>query len=556
MLISLQLEQIAVIEKVTLEPEAGFLVLSGETGAGKSIIIDSINMALGERTSKDLIRRGADRAKVQALFDVEESVEEMLRDKGIETEDGQVLISRELHRDGRTICRINGELATVASVKTAAPFLLNIHGQHDNQILLQNSSHIDFIDRFAKNETERAQYREVYDEITATDKEIEQLQSIQEQAQLMDLYRYQIQEIEQAQLRIGEENEIRTQLKLLEHTEIISESVEQAYHELYGSDGAYDAISRVVDTLGKAVSYDPTLEPIYQTLEEAEMMMDDASHSLRTYAEGMDRDPQTLDLLQNRLKQILDLKRKYGKTEEDVLDYYQEILKKAEGFGTYEERLSELQQRREEQARLLESLAERLSETRRKAASLLERKIMEQLTQLDMGKMRFAVQFLPTEATGKGKEKASFLLASNPGEELKELSKIASGGELSRIMLALKSVLADADPAGTLIFDEIDVGVSGRAAQKIAEKLAELSKKKQVVCITHLPQIAAMADSHFLIEKQESEGRAVTHVTLLNRTLRLKELARMLGGVSVTELTVAAAEQMLEQAEEQKKRIE
>ncbi len=553
MLISLQIEQIAVIEKVTLEPTPGFLVLSGETGTGKSIIIDSINMVLGERTSKDLIRTGAEKAKVQALFSLDEKACKMLEERGVTTEDGQVLVSRELYRDGRSVCRINGELSTAGTIKTVAPLLLNIHGQHDNQLLLQNGKHIDLIDGFAKNETEREACRFAFEEVKACRQEIELLQSTEGNAQLQELYRYQMQEIEQGQLRVGEEEELREQLKLLEHTETISQNTEMAYEYLYGNEGAHDALSRALDALGKAAVYDKELEPLSQSLEEAAALMDDASHELRDYAQKLDRDPGALERTQTRLEEIRKLERKYGATEEAVLAYYNEIKEKAEGFENSEEKLQQLQHQLNEKQTLLEQAAFRLGETRKKAGKKLEQDIMEQLSLLDMGKMRFEIQFTPCEPGENGGEKAVFLLSSNPGEELKELSKIASGGELSRIMLAFKSVLADADPVGTLIFDEIDTGVSGRAAQKIADKLSGLSHSKQVICITHLPQIAAMADGHFLIEKQEIEGRSATRVTLLDKETRLRELARMLGGVSVTDLTVAAAEQMLEQAEQQKR---
>ncbi len=553
MLISLQIEQIAVIEKVTLEPTPGFLVLSGETGAGKSIIIDSINMVLGERASKELIRTGAEKAKVQALFSLSEEVCTQLEERGVTAEDGQVLVSRELYRDGRSVCRINGELSTAGTVKAIAPLLLNIHGQHDNQLLLQNAKHIDLIDGFAKNKAERETCRFAFEEVKGLRQQMEQLQSTEGNAQLMELYRYQMQEIEQGQLRVGEEEELREELKLLEHTETVSQSVEAAYDYLYGNEGAHDALSRALDALGKAAVYDKELEPLSQSLEEAAALMDDASHDLRDYAQKLDRDPGALERAQSRLEEIRKLERKYGTTEEAVLAYYEEIKEKAEGFENSEEKLKQLEDQLQESQRLLEQAAERLGQTRRKAAKKLEQEIMEQLCSLDMGKMRFAVQFTPCEPGENGGEKAVFLLSSNPGEELKELSKIASGGELSRIMLALKSVLADADPVGTLIFDEIDTGVSGRAAQKIADKLSGLSRSKQVVCITHLPQIAAMADGHFLIEKQEIDGRSATKVTLLDKEERLHELARMLGGVSVTDLTVAAAGQMLEQAEQQKR---
>ncbi len=554
MLISLQIEQIAVIRKASLELGPGFLVLSGETGAGKSIIIDSINMVLGERTSKELIRTGEEKAKVQALFSLSEEVRAQLEDQGVDCEDGQVLISRELYRDGRSVCRMNGELTAAGTVKAIAPLLLNIHGQHDNQALLQNQKHIELIDGFAKNKTEREACKDAFQKVKEVESQIELLEASEGNEQLMELYRYQMEEIEGAELRIGEEEELRDRLKLLEHSETVAQNASQSYEYLYGNEGAHDSLSRAADALGKAALYDKELESVCDSLSEAVALLDDASHQLRQYTERMEHDPEELDRVQSRLEEIRKLERKYGATEEAVLQYYNEIKEKAEGFSNSEEKLNQLRRELEEKKKVLTEKGAVLSETRKKAAVRLEQEVMEQLVSLDMGKMKFSVSFTPCEIGEKGGEKVVFLLSSNPGEELKELSKIASGGELSRIMLALKSVLADADSVGTLIFDEIDTGVSGRAAQKIADKLTELSRHRQVLCITHLPQIAAMADEHFLIEKQEIEGRSATKVTRLMHQDRLEELARMLGGVSVTELTVAAAEQMLEQATLQKGR--
>lgn len=553
MLISLQIEQVAVIEKVVLEPPEGFLVLSGETGAGKSMIIDSMNMVLGGRASKDLIRTGADKAKVQALFAVSGQAEAALEERGIACEDGQVLISRELYRDGRSVCRVNGELSTAGAVKGIAPMLLNIHGQHDNQMLLQNARHIDLIDGFAGNDSQKKDCRKAWEQVRAIKEQIGEIEAAEQGSQqLLELYRYQIEEIEQAELRPGEEEELRELLKKLEHAETVSQNAEMAYEYLYGAEGAHDALSRAAGALSKAAAYDKQLEPLLQTLEEAEVLMDDAAHQLRDHTAGIEQDEGALDRVQSRLETIRTLERKYGATEQAVLDYYQDISQKVQDYETSGERLEQLNSLLQEKQQELTDCARKLTETRRQASLQLEQEIMAQLAALDMKKMRFFVQLTPCEAGAEGAERAVFLLASNPGEELKELSKIASGGELSRIMLALKSVLADADPVGTLIFDEIDAGVSGRAAQKIAEKLYALSKNKQVICITHLPQIAAMADGHYLIEKQEEAGRAVTRVIFMNREQRLEELARMIGGVCVTDLTTAAAGQMLEQAEQQK----
>ncbi len=552
MLTSLQIEHMAVIDRVELTPGQGFLVLSGETGAGKSIIIDAVNLALGERGSREVIRTGETKARVQALFTVDDPA--VFTEHGIDCSDGEVLLSRELYQDGRSIFRINGELSTASAVRSIAPFLLNIHGQHDNQMLLQNARHLELVDRFAHNRPLREAYRAAWDRAEELRRRLEETGAALEQSRRMqELYQYQSQEIEDAQLRPGEEAELQEQIRRLEHGETLRQSMDAAYEYLYGTDSAHDSLSRAADALSRVVEYDKALEEQMGMLEEARILLDEAAHQLHAYGEQLDYEPGALDQAQDRFMKIRQLERKYGGTEEAVIAYGKEIAEKLQAALEGDETLAHLRQQLAEAEGALLQAAEALTQSRQDAAARLEGEVAAQLETLDMGKMRFLVQLTPCEPWTGGAEKCVFLLSSNPGEEPKELSKIASGGELSRIMLAMKSALTDADPVQTLIFDEIDTGVSGRAAQKIAEKLYALSRHKQVLCVTHLPQLAAMADQHFLVEKQEQDGRTKTQVSELDREKRLREIARMIGGVTVTELTAAAADQMLRQAEEQKK---
>lgn len=565
MLKELHIKNIAVIQEVTISFDKGFHVLTGETGAGKSILIDSINMVLGGRTAKELIRTGADSAAVDAVFELSEEASERIGELGIEPEDDLLYISRKITPDGKSRCRINGCLVPLSMLKEISVFLLTIHGQNDNQSLLSPKMHMHFLDSYGNYGSIMEKYHEQYKKVQDLNSRLEELNvDDEERERRTELLTYQIQEISSAQLRLGEEEELESKREYLAHLEQISGNTAEAYAVLYGNemqDAAFDQISSAVRKLENIHSYDEKIDSLFQTLSSVLADLEDITYELKSYLDGIDFQPNELDLLEERLSVINDMKRKYGGSVPAALEKLsnaKEELETLENNSAIRNKLfAELQKEQE----FLEKLAFELSDKRKEAAIALQTGIMDELYDLDMQKMRFTVQVLPlTEADGtirftaSGCDRVEFLLASNPGEDLKPLTKIASGGEMSRIMLAMKSILAGSDIVDTLIFDEIDTGVSGRAAQKIAEKICMLAKNHQVLCITHLAQIASMADVHFLIEKNTDDTCTRTTVTVLNKDSRKTELARIIGGVKITDLTLQAAQEMLDMADSLKER--
>ncbi len=558
MLRELHIKNVAVIEEVTVSFEDGFHVLTGETGAGKSILIDSINMALGERTARELIRTGADTASVDVVFEPNPDAAKNLFELGIECEDGLLYISRQISPDGKSRCRINGHMVPLSQLREAASCLLTIHGQNDNQSILSPKTHLGFLDSYGRYDGLREEYQNQYQKVQEIRKELEALETDEgEKARRIDLLTYQIQEISAAKLRDGEEEELLERREYLSHFESILESSNKAYDALYGdgdSASAYDQISGAVCQLEHIHHFDEKLDGFYQTLHSVLADVEDVTHELKNYLNRIDFQPGELDLLEERLQLLSDIKRKYGGSIAAALEYLRtaetEIAKIEDSDAT----LQKLTKMLEEEEKQLWKFATQLSARRKETAIALQTGIMQELSDLDMQKMRFSVSIEPMEEDGvpcyqrTGCDRVEFLISANPGEALKPLAKIASGGEMSRIMLAMKSVLADSDPVETLIFDEIDTGVSGRAAQKIAEKICMLAKNHQVLCITHLAQIASMADVHFLIEKNFDTEHTRTTVNALDHTLRKTELARIIGGVKITDLTLQAAQEMLDMA--------
>ncbi len=558
MLRELHIKNVAVIEEITVTFDDGFHALTGETGAGKSILIDSINMALGERTAKELIRTGTDMALVDLVFEPSKAVEEELRELGIETEDGFLYISRQISTDGKSRCRINGHMVPLGSLKEVAGYLLTIHGQNDNQSILSPKAHMGFVDNYGGYTTLLSAYQAQYQVTNSVKESLEQLLTDEEEkARRIDLLTYQIQEISSSGLKENEEDSLLERKEYLAHFETVAERTEKAYLALYGNEdsvSAYDQVSDAVRHLEQIHNLDETLDGFYQTLHSVLADMEDVTHELKSYVGNIDYEPDELDHIESRLHQISNLKRKYGNSVAEILNYLtsaQEELNRIENADAERSRLTALLEKEEA---VLEQLAMELSDKRREAAIDLQTAIMKELSDLDMEKMRFSVSVEPLvdgeklHYTKYGADKVEFLISGNPGEALKPLAKIASGGEMSRIMLAIKSVLADGDLVETLIFDEIDTGVSGRAAQKIAEKICMLGKNHQILSITHLAQIASMADTHFLIEKNFDDEHTRTKVISLDEEKRKEELARIIGGVMITDLTLQAAQEMLDMA--------
>lgn len=560
MLRELHIKNIAVIEDITISFGDGFHALTGETGAGKSILIDSINMALGGRTAKDLIRTGTDTATVDLVFEVSPRVETTLAEAGIECEEGLLYINRQITADGKSRCRINGHMVPLAVLKEAAEILITIHGQHDNQSILSPKSHIHFVDDYGSYDELLKQYQEQYKKVQELICRLDGLLTDEsEKMRRKELLEYQIQEIESAKIRVGEEAELEERRTYLSNIEQIVENSGNAYHSLYGDDNqaaAYDGVANAVRALDGIYTYDNRLTSFHQTLTSVLADLEDVTHELKSYFDSIDYEQGELDFLEERLQTLSHLKRKYGGGEEEILAFLAKIeqeLSEIENSDVLQEELrAELQQEKKR----LAQLASELSEKRRETAIELQTAIMQELCDLDMQKMRFSVSVQPLveDYTPWGIDRVEFLISGNPGEELKPLAKIASGGEMSRIMLAMKSILAGSDMVETLIFDEIDTGVSGRAAQKIAEKICMLAKERQILCITHLAQIASMADTHFLIEKKSDEMHTKTTVTPLDGMNRKNELARIIGGVMITELTLEAAQEMLDMADSLKER--
>lgn len=541
MLRLLSIKNVAVIENVNIEFERGFNLLTGETGAGKSIIIDSLNMLKGERTSKTLIRNGETKARVDGMFEISDKLGEYLNGEyGIET-DGELLISREITSDGKGSIRINGMPATLTMLKSIGSHIINIHGQHDNTSLLSKKTHIKFLDSFGGEEISSAKerYYEVFCEYNKVCSEIERLSFDEREAmRRSDLLKYQIDEIDDAALVIGEDAELEARRAILENSMNIASSTNKAYSSLYESgdyeSSAYDSISVAANAIEGIAKLDPLLEQIYSQLLETADMIADKAGELKSFCDEIDSTGSELDDIETRLELIRSLKTKYADTIEEILTKREDFQNEFDLITGSGEKLEILKKRLEELLREKTERAADLTELRKKYSVMLANSIKKELTQLDMQSVTFDTLINKCDFKSDGADDVEFVICTNAGEGLKPLAQIASGGELARIMLAVKSVLRNEDNEELMIFDEIDTGVSGRTAQKIGEKLWEMSQNSQVMCITHLPQIAAMADRHYLIKKHTSDGRTHTTVELLSSEARISEVARTLGGETIT----------------------
>ncbi|MCI2058841.1 MAG: DNA repair protein RecN [Oscillibacter sp.] len=554
MLLLLHIENIAVIDGADIQFRPGFNALTGETGAGKSIVIDAMNAVLGGRTSRDLIRTGAERAFVSAEFSaVPEDLPALVKN-GISRENGELLLQRELFADGRNLCRVNGRPVTVAQLRELGGQLLNIHGQHDGAQLLDEEQHGVYLDRFGKTEPLLEEYRRAYGAMCALREKIASLQMDEaEKARRVDALHFQIEELERAELHSGEEEGLQQRRNLLRNGEKYLSALQGADACLNGDDdgggaGAVELLRSAQDALGGIKGLDQELEELFKRIKEASCEVYDLAETIRDKRAEFDFSPEDLDAVESRCDQLYRLKKKYGATVEDMLAYLDRCRQELDSIETADDTLLRLREQLKGALANTRAAGERLRGARKAAAAKLEERILKELRELDMNRVRFSTEFTPREPGADGCDQIRFLMSANVGEDLRPLSKIASGGELARIMLALKNVLAEQETVGTLVFDEVDTGVSGRAAQKVAEKLAQVSRHKQVLCVTHLPQLAAMADTHFSVEKGERDGRTYTHVTCMNPEQRRAELARLIGGSRVTEALLRSAGELLEQA--------
>ncbi len=553
MLRELYIKNVAVIDEATIEFKKGFNVLTGETGAGKSILIDSINMVIGSRSSKEIVRTGTDKAVVNACFEVNsEALLNKLDEMGIDCDENEVILSRQISSEGKSVCRCNGMVLPLASVREIGEFLVDIHGQHDNQKIMNKNKHIEFLDDYGKYTDIKNEYKEFFAEYRRIVKEIEALNcDKEERIRKLDLLSFQIDEIEEARLKEGEDEALEERRTFLVNAEKIASGVELAYEELYGSEyqkPAFDLVMNAIKELDNIKEYDNSLGEYASRLEGAMAEIEDITSELKDFMDKTEYSQAEFDEIEGRLDVINNLKRKYGNTISQIEQYLEKIKIEWEKYSQGEENLEILTAEKNKAEEKMRKASEKLSKERKRFAKELEEKISKELAELDMPNVKFVVSVEETEHNSLGKDKVEFLISANVGEEPKPMNKIASGGELSRIMLAIKSVMTDSESFETMIFDEIDTGVSGRAAQKIAEKMAGFSKNSQVFAVTHLSQIAAMADTHLFIHKESRDQKTYTSVETLDMQGRINELGRIIGGVSVTDTTLQSAKEMLEMA--------
>lgn len=553
MLVSLHVKNLAIIEEIEVDFQNGLNILTGETGAGKSIIIGSINIALGGKASGDLIRTGAQYGLVELVFQMEkDSVYEKLRQMELPVEDDQIILSRKIMKN-RSICRVNGETVTIGMVREIAGLLIDLHGQHENQSLLHKRNHLEILDRFCKEEfgDNKERLKSNYQDMVKAQKEYNDKNlSEDERIRELSFMEYEMNEIEQAHLQEGEEEELMLAYKRMSNAQLIMENVRDVYQITAGGvSSVSDEIGRAQRQLSKVADFDERLSECLSQLESMEELLNDFNYEMNAYADEMNYDEEQLREVEERLSVYHSLKAKYGDNISDIQEYYNQMEEKVEQYKEYDLYLQNLKERLERKEKNYRNIAGKMSKVRKKNAKILSEKIKQALIDLNFLDVQFEVRILENQDyTENGIDDVEFLISTNPGEQLKPLGKVASGGELSRIMLALKSVLADQDAVETLIFDEIDAGISGRTAQKVSEKMAVIAGKHQIICITHLPQIAAMADAHFIIEKKVEGTSTVTDIRTLDTKGSITELARILGGAEITDTVLETANEMKEMA--------
>jgi len=543
----LHIENIAVIECADISFHKGFNILTGETGAGKSIVIDGISAILGERAYRDMIRTGTDKATVRAVF-TDVPLLSWFEENGVEY-DPETVILREVYLDGKNTCRVNGSLVNVSALRKLGLQLINIHGQHDSASLFDEDNHLQFLDDYASNQLLRNAYAEKFDALRSLQREIDRMTMDEgEKLRRMETLRYQIEEISKAQLQLGEDEQLEQRRKLLQNAEKISDGINTAVECLYGgddSDGAASLLQQAERELARLTRFTDAFTSIHEKVADLMYQVQDAAEEVRDARDELSYSADELESIESRLDIIHRLRRKYGASCEDILEYLENAKQELDEIEFADDHIERLKIKCEKAKKEAVNAANDLRENRKQAAITLSEKILSELSQLDMPKVQFQCTFTEIELSANGADQVAFYMSANAGEALKPLSKVASGGELARIMLAMKNVLAEQDRVQTLIFDEVDTGVSGRAAQKVAEKLRSVAKTKQVLCVTHLPQLAAMGDTHLLIAKEERGGRTYTTVTPLDLEGRKRELARIIGGASITEITLKSAEEML-----------
>ena len=548
MLNLLHIENIAVIESADISFGTGFNVLTGETGAGKSIVIDAISAILGERAYRDMIRTGEEKASVRAVFSQVAPLD-WFSENGVPY-DRETVIQRDIFLDGKNVCRVNGTLVSVTMLRKLGIQLMNIHGQHDSASLFDEENHLIFLDDFSSNQALRQAYQEKYQAVAALRREIQRMTMDEgEKLRRMETLQYQIAEIEKAELEPGEDEALEERRKLLQNAERLSKGMDEAVEALYGgeeSDGAAGLLTQAEHALGRLSRFSDSFTSLHERVTDLMYQVRDAAEEAKDMRDDLSYSADELEQIESRLDVIYRLRKKYGTTCQEILDYLEKARKELADIEFADDRLEKLKQKQQKAEKEAWAAAQVLRQNRRENAEIMSARILQELKELDMPRVQFSCQFRELELQPNGADAVAFYLSANAGEALKPLSKVASGGELARIMLSMKNVLAEKDQIATLIFDEVDTGVSGRAAQKVAEKLRKLAQHKQVLCVTHLPQMAALADTHMLISKCERDGRTYTSVTPLDTEGRKRELARIIGGTHITETTLKSAEEMLQ----------
>ena len=548
MLSLLHIENIAVIESADISFDRGFNVLTGETGAGKSIVIDAISAILGQRAYRDMIRTGAEKASVRAVF---EDVPELpwFEENGVEYSP-ETMIQREIYSQGKNVCRVNGTLVTVSILSKLGLQLINIHGQHDSAALFDEENHLNFLDVFGDNYRLQSEYQETFALVSELRRQIQRMQMDEsEKLRRMETLRYQIDEIRRAELTPGEDDALEARRKILQNSEKLSEAMHTCVECLYGSDesdGAAALLTQAERELARLLRFGEEFSAFHERVKDLMYQVQDVAEEMRDTRDAFEYSADELEQIESRLDVIHRLRRKYGPDCQSILEYLEQAQQEFDEMEFADEHLEKLKGKLKKAEQEAWEKARALRARRKETAFVMTERILTELSQLDMPKVRFECVFTETELSASGADSVAFYMSANAGEDLKPMSKVASGGELARIMLAMKNVLAEKDLVHTLVFDEVDTGVSGRAAQKVAEKLRSVAKSRQVLCVTHLPQIAALANTHLLIAKSERNGRTYTSVTPLDFEGRKRELARIIGGANITEITLRSAEEMLQ----------
>lgn len=558
MLLQITINNFALIDNITISFFEGFNVLSGETGAGKSILIDAINFVMGSKFNKDLIRTGEDKTYVEAVFTLEsEKTKALLEELNIE-KDNIVILSRETFQNGRSISKINGKATILSTLREVSKTLIDIHGQHENQNLLDINNHINYLDGFAEKALEQvmASYGALFEKYTAINNKIQELKGSKDLQNVINFLKYQIEDIESAKLKEREEEELNEEFKTLSHAEKINMALNTSYsllNELSEGQSAYDLISLSVKELSSIEKHLSKVEEINKGLNSLSYSLEEIINDIRNLKDTIVYDEERLEKINNRIFEISSYKQKYGRSVKEILLYKEELMKQYENLTHSEEILEKLENEKAGITKKMEGLALEIHQIRQENSSKLESSVMDELKQIGLEKSTFKVEVsLEDKLFHNGKDKVQFLISTNPGEPLKPLEKVVSGGELSRIMLALKTVFVHNDEIPSIIFDEVDTGISGRIAQSVAEKMFLISRNHQVLCVTHLPQIAAMSDNHFLVSKYSLDNKTFTEISYLKAEEKEKEIARMIGGVEVTKVTLENAKEMIRLAESKK----